>query len=313
MVIKIHQVASTENAFMYNEKKVKQGIATFFDSLNTLSSNPFMYDEKHRLKILVDIEKLNPRVKNKCLHISFNPSTEDYLKLGDTAIQKEIGNMMEYMGYGNQPYFVYKHQDLERVHFHVVSTRIDRETGQKIKDNYEKQKMQKFIFELQQKYQLTQTGNKEIPDFKFSPRSRNIKQNLENLFAHLNQVKEITSKEMYNEALKFLHVEIRKSGRGHIVVVTDGEGNPIRYPIRLSNFKEKPRFYKMEQKKKNFEKDNFKKEIDQKEDISGFWKMNSKFQKELIKQLVIHLTNDFQIKDKKYRLKSGKRKIRRRF
>ncbi len=256
MVIKIHQVASTENAFMYNEKKVKQGIATFFDSLNTLSSNPFMYDEKHRLKILVDIEKLNPRVKNKCLHISFNPSTEDYLKLGDTAIQKEIGNMMEYMGYGNQPYFVYKHQDLERVHFHVVSTRIDRETGQKIKDNYEKQKMQKFIFELQQKYQLTQTGNKEIPDFKFSPRSRNIKQNLENLFAHLNQVKEITSKEMYNEALKFLHVEIRKSGRGHIVVVTDGEGNPIRYPIRLSNFKEKPRFYKMDWPSPVFKVDN---------------------------------------------------------
>ncbi len=311
MVIKIHQVASTANAFRYNEKKVKEGVATFFDSKNTLSANPFMYDEKHRLKNLLDIEKLNPGVKNKCLHISFNPSVEDYLKLNDTIIRQEIGNMMEHMGYGNQPYFVYKHKDLDRVHFHIVSTRIDRETGRKIKDNYEKKKMQKFILELDQKYQLTQTGNNEIPDFKFSPRSRNIKQSLENLFGHLNRLKEITSKEMYNETLKFLHVEIRKSGRGHIVVVTDGEGNPIRYPIRLSNFKEKPRFYKME--KKNFEKDNFKKEIDQKEDISGFWKMNSKFQKEVMKQLVIHLTNDFQMKDKKYRLKSGKRKIRRRF
>ncbi|MCG6191575.1 relaxase/mobilization nuclease domain-containing protein, partial [Maribellus maritimus] len=128
--------------------KVKQGVAAFFDSKNTLSSNPFMYDEKHRLKNLLDIEKLNPRVKNKCLHISFNPSSEDYLKLGDTAIQKEIRNMMDYMGYGNQPYFVYKHRDLERVHFHIVSTRIDRETGRKIKDSYEKQKMQKFIVKL---------------------------------------------------------------------------------------------------------------------------------------------------------------------
>ncbi len=48
---------------------------------------------------------------------------------------------------------------------------------------------------------------------------------------------------MYAEALKLFNVEVRKSGRGHIVVVTDDSGNPIRYPIRLSNFKEGPKFY----------------------------------------------------------------------
>jgi hypothetical protein len=157
--------------------------------------------------------------------------------------------MMEHMGYGNQPYFVYKHKDLERVHFHVVSTRIDCETGKKIKDNYEQRKMQRFIKELEQKYQLTQKEVKENPDFRFSSRSRNIKQNLENLFKHLNGLNEITSKEMYNEALKVFNVEIRKSGRGHIVLVCDEIRNPIRFPIRLSNFKEKPRFYLSESQK----------------------------------------------------------------
>lgn len=97
---------------------------------------------------------------------------------------------------------------------------------------------------------------KEIPDFKFSPRSRNIKQNLENLFKHLNQIPEITSKEMYNEALKLFNVEIRKSGRGHIVVVTDDFGNPIRYPIRLSNFKEGPKFYKVLETEKESQANN---------------------------------------------------------
>ena len=227
MVIKIHQVASTENALRYNEKKVREGVATFFDSRNTVSVNPFMYDEKHRLKILADIEKINPRIKNKCLHISFNPSINDMLKLDDKTIRTEIEKLMEHLGYGKQPYFVYKHKDIERVHFHIVSTRIDRETGRKIKDNFEKKKMQEFIKNLEQKYQLTQTEKKEIPNFKFSPRSRNIKQNLENLFRHLNQISEITSKEMYAEALKLFNVEIRKSGRGHIVVVTDDFGNPI--------------------------------------------------------------------------------------
>jgi hypothetical protein len=243
MVIVIHQSAHTQNALQYNEKKVKVGVATFFDSRNTLSVNPFMYDEKHRLKNLLDIEKVNTRVKKKCLQISFNPSAEDYQKLGDKTIRLEIRNMMEHLGYGNQPFFVYKHKDLERVHFHVVSTRIDRVTGRKIKDNYEKEKLQRFVKSLEEKYQLTQKTTKEEPVFRFSPRSRNIKQNLENLFKHLNSLEEITSKEMYNEALKLFNVEIKKSGRGHIVLVTDGEGNPIRYPIRLSNFKEKPNFY----------------------------------------------------------------------
>jgi hypothetical protein len=249
MVIVIHQSAHTQNALHYNEKKVKEGVATFFDSRNTLSVNPFMYDEKHRLKNLLDIEKVNTRVKKKCLHISFNPSAEDYQKLGDKTIRLEIRNMMEHMGCGQQPFFVYKHQDLERVHFHVVSTRIDRQTGRKIKDNYEKKKMQKFVQELEQKYKLTTKQTKEQPNFKFSPRSRNIKQNLENLFKHLNSLQGITSREAYTEALKLFNVEIKKSGRGHIVLVTDGEGNPIRYPIRLSNIKEKPGFYQTQKEK----------------------------------------------------------------
>ena len=244
MVIKIHQVASTENALRYNEKKVREGVATFFDSRNTVSVNPFMYDEKHRLKILADIEKINSRIKNKCLHISFNPSATDMLKLDDKTIRAEIEKLMEHMGYGKQPYFVYKHKDLERVHFHIVSTRIDRETGRKIKDNFEREKVKRFIQQLEQRHELVQTPNKE-QNFTFNARSRNIKQNLENLFRHLNQIPEITSKEMYSEALKLFNVEIRKSGRGHIVVVTDDFGNPIRYPIRLSNFTEGPKFYKV--------------------------------------------------------------------
>jgi hypothetical protein len=94
---------------------------------------------------------------------------EDYLKLGDNIIRQEISNMMKHMGYGNQPYFVYKHKDLERVHFHIVSTRIDRETGRKIKDNFEKKKMQEFIKNLEQKYQLTQTEKRRFRILNFLP------------------------------------------------------------------------------------------------------------------------------------------------
>lgn len=295
MVIVIHQTASTDNAFLYNEKKVEEKAATYFHSRNTKAITPFIYDKKHRLKEITDIEKLNPRVKNKCLHISFNPSTDDYLKLGDKIIREEVDKLMQHMGYGGQPYFVYKHKDLDRVHFHIVSSRIDRHTAKKIKDNHERQKVQNFIKELELRHQLDNKTRKEKPVFKFSARSRNIKQSLEHLFQHLNQMEAINSKFMYDEALKLFNVEIRKSGRGHIVVVTDGNGKVIRYPIRLSKFREKPKFYQKEKEMQISEERKISK-IDLKTD----------FLKELLRQ--IRLKDQNQESRKKYRVKRKNRR-----
>ncbi|PXY01851.1 hypothetical protein DF185_04160 [Marinifilum breve] len=249
MVIVIHQTKSTENAFLYNEKKVEQKVASFFHSRNTKAINPFFYNKNHRLKEFTDIDKLNPRIKNKCLHISLNPSTEDCQKLNDKTIRVEIDEFMKYMGYKKQPYFVYKHKDLERVHFHIVSTRIDCQTGLKIKDSHERQKAQKFIHQFNCKYQIQQNKSKEDIAFKFSPHGRNLKQSLEHLFQFLNQLECINSKALYDEALKQFNVEIRKSGKGHVVVVTNDKEEPIRYPIRLSKFREKPHFLGQETKK----------------------------------------------------------------
>lgn len=243
MVIVIHQSASTQNALFYNEKKVEQKKALFFKSNNTLTINPFAGTKHDRLNILKEIEERNTRVKKKGLHISVNPTVSDLVKLGDTGIRTEIGNLMEHLGYGNQPYFVYKHADLDRMHFHIVSTRIDQQTGKKIRDDYEKEKTQRFIRSLEQKYDLTKEPNQQQTDLKFSGGSRNLKRNLESLFHQLNQIESITTKQLYDKSLELFNVEIQRSGRGHVVFVTDGAGNLVRYPIRLSEFNERPKFY----------------------------------------------------------------------
>lgn len=243
MVIVIHQSLSTQNALFYNEKKVEQKKATFFQSGNTPTINPFAGTKQDRLNILKEIEDRNSRVKKKGLHISVNPTVSDFVKLGDTGIRAEIGNLMDHLGYGNQPYFVYKHNDLDRTHFHIVSTRIDQQTGKKIKDNYEKEKTQRFIKSLEQKYDLTKEQNQVQSNLKFSAVSRNLKQNLQSLFYQLNQIESISTKQLYDKSLELFNVEVRRSGRGHVVFITDEIGNPIRYPIRLSEFEERPRFY----------------------------------------------------------------------
>ena len=243
MVIVIHQSGNTQNALFYNEKKVEQKKAHFYKSGNTPTINPFAGTKHDRLNILKEIEDRNTRVKKKGLHISVNPTVTDLVKLGDNGMRTEIGNLMEHMGYGNQPYFVYKHSDLDRTHFHIVSTRIDCETGKKIKDNYEKEKTQRFIKSLEQKYDLSNEQNLVQSNLKFSTSSRNLKQNLESLFYQLNQIESISTKQLYDKSLELFNVEVRRSGRGHVVFVTDEIGSPIRHPIRLSEFEERPRFY----------------------------------------------------------------------
>ena len=248
MIIKIHQACSTRNALFYNERKVERHYATFFKSRNTPEINPFLGGKNVRYRIFKEIEDRNTRVQKKGLHISLNPTVGDLVRLGDAGIRNEIDNLMKHLGYGNQPYLVYKHTDLERVHFHIVSTRIDCDTGKKITDSYEKEKTQRFIKDLDQKYQLTKDESQEKLNYRFSESSKKLKQNLESLFVQLNQMEFITSKVMYDQALKLFNVEVKKAGWGYSVFVTDENGNPIRHPVRMGDFVERPKFYLFEQR-----------------------------------------------------------------
>jgi len=242
MVIVIHQTADTRNALLYNEQKVTEGIATYYHSANTEYLNPFLYDQNHRLNALLDIEIGNAKAKNKCLHISFNPSKSDSLVLDDKTIRHEIGQMMEHMGYGNQPYFVYKHKDLDRVHYHIVSTRIDKETGKKIKDNYEQQKMQRFIRGMEQKYDLKQEEPKSQirqNDFNLNATCSDLKAKVEGIFRLLNQSTGIDNETMYHDILRSFNLEVKQSGKGEVILVTDNDGKIIRNPLRMSELKER--------------------------------------------------------------------------
>lgn len=308
MIIKIHQACSTKNALFYNERKVDKKWASFYHSQNMPVLNPFLGDKNNRYRIFQEIEDRNTRVKKPGLHISVNPTVSDLVRLGDTGIRNEIGKLMEHLGYGNQPYLVYKHADLERVHFHIVSTRIDCDTGKKIKDSYEKEKTQRFIKELEQKYQLTKDDSQEKLNYRFSGSSKNLKQNLESLFGQLNRMEFITSREMYDQALKLFNVEVRKTGWGYSVFVTDENGNPVRHPVRMSDFEEKPRFYLSEQQ-------NISQHYRQRHnsDQAGFSPgvLKSLVLKEMIRLTKTQFDDGTSIRNKRYKLKSQKSKARR--
>lgn len=60
---------------------------------------------------------------------------------------------MEALGYGGQPYIVFKHNDIAREHIHIVSLRVDSE-GRKINDKFEGRRSKQVTDALERKYGL---------------------------------------------------------------------------------------------------------------------------------------------------------------
>ena len=65
------------------------------------------------------------------VHISLNPDPED--RLSDDELTDIAAEYMEGMGWGGQPYVVYKHTDIDRPHIHIVTVQVD-SSGRKIGD-----------------------------------------------------------------------------------------------------------------------------------------------------------------------------------
>ena len=74
-------------------------------------------------------------------------------ELTDEQLRDIAREYMERMGYGNQPYIVFKHKDISREHLHIVSLRVD-ENGRKISDSHEYDRSMSVLRRLERKYGL---------------------------------------------------------------------------------------------------------------------------------------------------------------
>lgn len=93
----------------------------------------------------------NKRTKKPVVHISLNPDPRD--TVDDETAKLIAQEYLDKMGYGKQPYILYKHQDIERTHYHIVTVCVD-ENGDKISDQFSKKKSMEACREIEKKYNL---------------------------------------------------------------------------------------------------------------------------------------------------------------
>jgi hypothetical protein len=93
----------------------------------------------------------NFRTEKPVIHISLNPDPKDTLT--DGQLSEIAEKYMERMGWGDQPYIVFKHSDIEREHIHIVSVQVGRD-GRKIKDGKRNERSVAITEQLEREYGL---------------------------------------------------------------------------------------------------------------------------------------------------------------
>lgn len=243
----IAKISATENlggALGYNFKKVQHNEASVL-CVNELREG---FDGTYRIdKVLRDMQALIPekcRTKKTVFHCSLNPHPDE--KLSNEQLTQIAKEYMEVLGYGKQPYIVFKHNDISREHIHIVSLRVD-SRGRKINDKFEKRRSKKITDALERKFGLipsskvTDKAMKETP--KIDTTQRNIKEQVASAlrtilkhyrFCSLGELNAILSK--YNLAVEEVKTEFRgKKYDGLVYVPTNDKGNKISTPINASD------------------------------------------------------------------------------
>ena len=244
MIAKISSTANLGGALGYNFKKVRQEEATVLLA-NGLYQNQ---DGKYSMEqVLSDMRQLIPdkcRTKNTVFHCSLNPHPDE--KLSDERLVQIAKEYMEALGYGKQPYIVFKHNDIAREHIHIISLRVDSK-GRKINDKYEGRRSKKITDALEKKYNLipsskvSEKPTTETP--KIDATQGNVKEQVSNTvrsvlkhysFCSLGELNAILSR--YNLAVEEVKTEYRgKRYDGLVYVPTDDKGNKVSMPIHASD------------------------------------------------------------------------------
>ena len=151
MVAKISVGTSLYGALAYNGVKVNEGEGKL------LAVNKVFDDGSGRVDIAraeQDFRRYMPenvRTRNKVIHISLNPHPDD--RLTDMEMESLAREYLEKLGYGDQPYLIFKHEDINRHHLHIVSVNVD-ERGRRLNKDFIHRRSKRITTELERKYGL---------------------------------------------------------------------------------------------------------------------------------------------------------------
>ncbi|MES2277120.1 MAG: relaxase/mobilization nuclease domain-containing protein [Bacteroidota bacterium] len=262
MVAKIVIGRSIRGILHYNENKVSAGDAKLILASGFAGEIERM-DFKQKLARFENLNLLRPSVKTNALHITLNFDASE--KLDNLKVQQIAIAYMEKIGFDEQPYLVYRHQDAAHQHIHIATTSITRE-GKPIDLNYigqaQSEPARKAIekeFNLvvaESKTYKIQPGIKPADAEKALYGHLPTKRAMSNVISVVMNQYRFTSLAEYNAVLKQFNVIADRGAedtlmfqkKGLIYFLLDKYGQKVGVPIKASAFYSKPTLVNLEKK-----------------------------------------------------------------
>lgn len=246
MVAKINYGSSLFGALAYNGEKVNEGVAKILETNKVFSPADGTHDISACMQDFMAYMPSHVLTKKPVIHISLNPHPDD--SLTDEQFSAIAWEYIEKMGYANQPFIVYKHEDIDRHHLHIVTLAVD-ERGKKINDGNNFYISTRILKELEQKYGLIPAQmRKEKEVFRLQKvcygDGENLKKQLASVikpaakFYHCPSLKEYRALlSTYNICVEEVKGEMQgKTYMGLLYFATNDKGNKVGKVFKSSVF-----------------------------------------------------------------------------
>ncbi|WP_288446061.1 conjugal transfer protein MobB [uncultured Chryseobacterium sp.] len=246
MIAKIGRSSNLFGSLSYNNSKIEKDKGEILMTYKMIESADGKYSVAQLARSFEPYLLANRKTEKHTLHISLNPDPKD--QVSDEQYKEMAQLYMNEMGFVGQPFVVFKHNDIDRSHIHIVSVCID-EDGRKISDKFEKIRSMKICRELENKFGLISAVEKQSQQNHkiFRPidyKAGDIKSQIASVIRHISSYYQFQSFGEYNALLSLFNITAEKIEgelhgqlkRGLLYFPLDGQGEKAGNPFKASLF-----------------------------------------------------------------------------
>lgn len=246
MIAKIGRSGNLYGALAYNQLKVDNENGQILFANKIIETANGHYSVAQLAQSFAPYLIANRNTEKHTLHISLNPDPND--KVSDDKFREMAEQYMREMGYGEQPFVVFKHTDIDRSHIHIVSVCVDEE-GKKISDKFEKMRSMDVCRELEKQHGLIPATDKEHKqnDKIFRPldyQNGDVKSQIASVVRHLPKYYKFQTLGEYNALLSLFNITTEKVEgelhgqlrQGLLYIPLNEKGERAGHPFKASLF-----------------------------------------------------------------------------
>jgi hypothetical protein len=246
MIAKIGRSGNLYGALAYNQLKVENENGQILFGNKMIETASGHYSASQLAQSFAPYLIANRNTEKHTMHISLNPDPQD--KVSDDKYREMAEAYMQEMGYGQQPYVVFKHTDIDRSHIHIVSVCVD-EQGKKISDKFEKMRSMNVCRELERKYGLIPATDKEHKQNdkvfrRLDYQAGDVKSQIASVVRHLPNYYKYQTLGEYNALLSLFNITTEKVDgelqgkmqQGLLYIPLNEKGERAGHPFKASLF-----------------------------------------------------------------------------